>query len=166
MIIFCWRMKVEMNMTSIEGKLRYRKQRKPVYNILLPGESYGRRGLVGCSSWGHKESDTTERLHFHFSLSCIGEENGNPPQCSCLENPRDGGAWWAAVYGVAQNRTQLKRLSSSSSSSSNGSRRPRFGAWVKKIPWRREWLPTPVFLPGEFYRQRSLVGYSPWGCKE
>ena len=63
-----------------------------------------------------KESDTTERLHFHFSLSCIGEGNGNPLQCSCLENPRDGGAWWAAVYGVAQSQTQLKRLSSSSSS--------------------------------------------------
>ena len=59
--------------------------------------------------------DTTERLHFHFSLSCIGEGNGNPLQCSCLENPRDRGAWWAAVYGVAQSRTQLKRLSSSSS---------------------------------------------------
>ena len=57
----------------------------------------------------------TERLHFHFSLSCIGEENGNPLQCSCLENPRDGGAWWAAVYGVAQSWTRLKRLSSSSS---------------------------------------------------
>ena len=58
----------------------------------------------------------TERLHFHFSLSYIGEGNGNPLQCSCLENPRDGGAWWAAVYGVAQSRTRLKRLSSSSSS--------------------------------------------------
>ena len=57
----------------------------------------------------------TERLHFHFSLSCIGEGNGNPLQCSCLENPRDGGAWWAAVYGVAESRTRLKRLSSSSS---------------------------------------------------
>ena len=61
--------------------------------------------------------DTTERHHFHFSLSCIGEGNGNPLQCSCLENPRDGGAWWAAMYGVAQSWTQLKRLSSSSSSS-------------------------------------------------
>ena len=58
----------------------------------------------------------TERLHFHFSLSCIGEGNGNPLQCSCLENPRDRGAWWAAIYGVAQSWTQLKRLSSSSSS--------------------------------------------------
>ena len=56
----------------------------------------------------------TERLHFHFSLSCIGEGNGNPLQCSCLENPRDGEAWWAAVYGVAQSQTRLKRLSSSS----------------------------------------------------
>ena len=70
--------------------------------VLLPGKSHGRRSLVGCSPWGCEESDTTERLHFHFSLSCIGEGNGNPLQCSCLENPRDGGAWWAAVYGVAQ----------------------------------------------------------------
>ena len=65
-------------------------------------------------SMGSLESDTTERLHFHFSLSCIGEGNGNPLQCSCLENPRDGGAWGAAVYGVAQSQTRLKRLSSSS----------------------------------------------------
>ena len=63
---------------------------------------------------GSLEPDTTEQLHFHFSLSCIGEGNGNPLQCSCLENPRNGGAWWAAVHGVAQSRTQLKRLSSSS----------------------------------------------------
>ena len=84
--------------------------------ILLPGKSHGRRSLVGCSPWGHEESDTAEPLHFHFSLSCIGEGNGNPLQCSCLENPRDGGARWAAVYGVAQSRTQLKWLSSSSSS--------------------------------------------------
>ena len=73
--------------------------------------------LVGCSPWGREESDTTERLHFPFSLSCIGEGNGNSLQCSCLENPRDGRAWWAAVYGVAQSRTRLKRLSNSSSSS-------------------------------------------------
>jgi len=85
--------------------------------VLLPGKPHGRRRLVGCSLWGREESDTTERLHFHFSLSCIGEGNGNPLQCSCLENPRDRGAWWAAVYGVTQNRTPLKRLSSSSSSS-------------------------------------------------
>ena len=57
---------------------------------------------------GVAESDTTERLHFHFSFSCIGEGNGNPLQCSCLENPRDGRAWWAAVYGVTQSRTRLK----------------------------------------------------------
>ena len=66
-------------------------------------------------SMGLLESDTTEQLHFHFSLSCIGEGNGNPLQCSCLKNPRDGGAWWAAVYGVAQNQTRLKRFSISSS---------------------------------------------------
>ena len=83
--------------------------------VLLPGKSHGWRRLEGCSPWGPWGSDMTERLHFHFSLSCIGEGNGNPLQCSCLENPRDGGAWWAAVYGVAQSRTRLKWLSSSSS---------------------------------------------------
>ena len=72
---------------------------------------------MGCSPLDREESDTTERLHFHFSLSCIGEGNGNPLQCSCLENPKDGGAWWAAISGFAQSRTRLKRLSSSSSSS-------------------------------------------------
>ena len=83
--------------------------------VLLPGKSHGRRSLVDCSPWGREESDTTERLHSHFSLSCIGEGNGNPLQCSCLENPRDRGAWWAAVSGVTQSPTQLKGLSSSSS---------------------------------------------------
>ena len=85
-------------------------------------------------SMGSPESDTTERLHFHFSLSCIGEGNGNPLQCSCLENPRDSGAWWAAIYGVAQSRTQLKRLSSGSSSSGDADIENRFvdtgvGGW-------------------------------------
>ena len=69
---------------------------------------------MGCGPGDREESDMTERLHFHFSLSCIGEGNGNPLQCSCLENPRDGGAWCAAISGVAQSRTRLKRLSSSS----------------------------------------------------
>ena len=91
-----------------------RKQWQPT-PVLLPGKSHGRRSLEGCSPWGRWGSDTTERLHFHFSLWCIGEGNGNPLQCSCLENPRDGGAWWAAVYGVTHSRTRLKRLSSSSS---------------------------------------------------
>ena len=76
--------------------------------VLLPGKSHGRRSLVGCGPWGHQELDMTERLHFHFPFSCIGEGNGNPLQCSYLENPRDGGACWAAVYGVAQSRTRLK----------------------------------------------------------
>ena len=75
------------------------------HSLLLPGESHGGRSLVGYSPWGLKELDMTERLHFHFSLSCIGEGNGNPLHCSCLENPRDRGAWWAAVCGVAQSWT-------------------------------------------------------------
>ena len=83
--------------------------------VLLPGKSHGWRSLVGCSPWGRSELDMTEWLHFDFSLSCIGVGNGNPLQCSYLENPMDRGAWWAAVYEVAQSRTWLKRLSSSSS---------------------------------------------------
>ena len=129
-----------------------RRQWQPT-SVLLPGESYGWRSLVGCSPWGREESDMTERLHFHFSLSCLGEGNGNRLQCSCLENHMDGGAWWAAVYGVTQSRTQLKRLSSSSSSSSS--------VWQ-----RRQWQPTSVLLPGESHGWRSLVGYSLWGRKE
>ena len=82
----------------------WRRQRHPT-PVLLPGKSHGRRSLVGCSPWGRKESDTTERLHFHFSLSCIGEGNSNPVPCSWLENPRDRGAWWAAVSGVAESDT-------------------------------------------------------------
>ena len=82
--------------------------------VLLPGKSHGQRSLVVCSPWGRKESDTTERLHFHFSLSCIGEGNGNALQCSCLENPKDRRAWWAAIFGVAQSQTWLKWPSSRS----------------------------------------------------
>ena len=85
--------------------------------VFLPRKSHGRRSLIGCSPWGREESDRAQRLH--FSLSCIREGNGNPLQCYCLKNPRDGGAWWAAVYGVTQSRTRLKQLSSSSSCSRN-----------------------------------------------
>ena len=152
--------------------------------VLLPGKSHGRRSLVRCSPWGRWGSDMTERLHFHFSLSCIREGNGNPLQCSCLENPRNGGACWAAIYGVAQSRTRLKWLSSSSSSSimvygaslvsqrwkiclqCRRCRKLGFDPWVRKIPWRWKWQPTSVFLPGESPEQRSLAGYSPWGWKE
>ena len=94
----------DWEMIAIE---KWRRQWHPT-PVLLPGKSHGRRSLVGCSPWGREESDMTEQLHFHFSLSCIGEGNGNPLPFSCLENPRDRGAWWAAVYGVAQSWTQLK----------------------------------------------------------
>ena len=106
--------------------------------VLLPGKSHGQRGLVGCSPWGREESDTTERLPFHFSLSCIGEGNGNPLQCSCLENPRGGGAWWAAVYGVAQSWTRLKRLSSNSILSPEKAMAPHSSTLAWKIPWTEE----------------------------
>ena len=116
----------------------WRRQRHPT-PVLLPGESPGWRSLVGCSPWGCEELDTTERLHFHFPLSCIGEGNGNPLQCSCLENPRDGGAWWAAVYGVAQGRTRLKRLSSSSMVL-----HPQRGVWFPSLP---PLLSPPPLIP-------------------
>ena len=99
----------------------WRRQWHPTL-VLSPGKSHGQRSVVGCSPWGHYESGKTERLHFHFSLSCTGGGNGNPLQKSCLENPRDG----AAVCGVAQSQTRMKRLSSSSSSS--------------KHRWCWEWL--------------------------
>ena len=110
---------------------------------LLPGKSHGWRSLVGCSPWGRKESDMTEWLPFQFSLSCIGEGNANLLQCSCQENPRNGGAWWAAVYGVAQSRTWLKRLSSSSSSRTYGKH-------------------TAMICLGKYYRglSRSFIYYS------
>ena len=88
----------------------------------LPGNSHGWRSLVCCSPRGHEESDMTEQLHFHFSLSCNGEGNATPVflpgesqkemplQCSCQENPRDRGTWWAAVFGVAQSQTRLSDL--------------------------------------------------------
>ena len=142
---------------------------------------------MGYSPWGREESDTTERLHFHFSLSCIGEGNGNPLQCPCLENPRDGGAWWAAVYGVAQSRTPLKWLSSSSNllathsstlawkitwteepgrlQSMGSQSRTRLSNFTN-LPWSRKWQPTPVFLPGKSYGQRSLEGYTVLGVAE
>ena len=88
---------------------------------------------AACSPWGRWGSDTTERLHFHFSHSCIGEGNGNPLQCSCLENPRDGGAWWAAIHGVTQSHTQLKWLSSSSSSRNANSQVP---SRANKTEWK------------------------------
>ena len=93
--------------------MHWRRKWQPI-PVFLPRESQGRGSLVGCRLWVYTELDMTERLHFDFSLSSIGEGNGNPFQYSCLENPRDGGAWWAAGYGVAQSRTRLKRLSSSS----------------------------------------------------
>ena len=128
---------------------------------------------------GSLESDMTGRLRFHFSLSCVGEGNGNPLQCSCLENPRDRGAWWAAVSGVAQSWTRLKRLSSSSSSQCQETWVPFLG-WEDSLKFsliqfirsvvsdslqpcglRHTRLPcpspTPVFLPGESHGQRSLV---------
>ena len=95
--------------------MHWRRKWQPT-PVFVPGESQGGQSLAGCRLWGRAESDTTEPVHFHFSLLRIGEGNGNPLQCSCLENPRDGGAWWASVSGVAQSRTRLKQLSSSSSS--------------------------------------------------
>ena len=109
--------------------------------VLLSGKSHGRRSLEGCSSWGCWGSDTTEQLHFHFSLSCIGEGNGNPLQCSCLENPRDG--------------------------EGEPGRLPSMGSHRVGHDWSDlAAAAAAVFLPGEFHGQRSLVGYSPWGYKD
>ena len=100
---------------AVSSVVNWRRRWHPT-PVLLPGKSHWQGSLVGCSPWGREEWDMTEWLHFHFSLSRIGEGNGNPLQCSCVENRWDGGAWWAAVYGVIQSQTRLKRLSSSLSS--------------------------------------------------
>ena len=86
----------QLRFFQVTYRQMWRRQWHPT-PVLLPGKSHGWRRLVGCSPWGRWELDTTQWLHFHFSLSCIGEGNGNSLQCSCLENPRDGGAWWAAI---------------------------------------------------------------------
>ena len=147
---------VESAQAGFDQGFLWRRQWHPT-PVLLPGESHEQRSLVGCSPWGRQESDTTEELHFHFSLSCIAEGNGNPLQCSSLENPRDGRAWWAAISGVAQNRTLLKRLSSRIQVSI--SRMPIISPllsanmgnlWIQK---------KPVFLRGEWSRvQRERMG--------
>ena len=136
-----------------------RRQWQPT-PVLLPGKSHGWRSLVGCSPWGHEESDTTEWLHFHFSLSCIGEGNGKPTpplQRSCLENPRDGGAWWAAVSGVTQNRTRLKRLSSSSSSYSFKSNK--FYSYL--LQHLQDFLPTyfKLFVQNSFQCSLCVINF-------
>ena len=112
--------------------MHWRRKWQPT-PVFLPGESQGRGSLGGCRLWGRTELDTNERLHFHFSLSCIGEGNGNPLQCSCLEDPRDRGAWWAAVYGVAQSRTRLKRLSSKAVEKKSGNKLERNLMYFKAV---------------------------------
>ena len=130
--------------------------------VLLPGKSHGWRSLVGCSPWGREESDTTERLHFHSSLSCTGEGNGNPLQCSCLENPKDGGAWWAAVYGVAQSRTRLKWLSSSTSSNlsqCNWSWVPLPSLWLTSLSKMLLYsFSCPIFVPFKIEKKQRKEG--------
>ena len=102
------------SLSNVSHRLSYRRLLVSLNSEKLIMKAYKEPGRL--QSMGSKESDTTEWLHFDISLSCIGEGNGNPLQCSYLENSRNRGAWWAAVYGVAQTRTWLKRLSSSSSS--------------------------------------------------
>ena len=124
--------------------------------VLLPRKSHGWRSLEDCSPWGRWGLDTTERLHFHFSLSCIGEGNGNPLQCSCLENPRDGRAWWAAVYAVTQSRTWLKWLSGSSSMIMTTYRL----LWVflgNHQTWWWSWEP-----PTQGSTRTHLIPFPPW----
>ena len=125
---------------SFLPKFRRVRQWQPT-PVLLPGKFHGQRSLVGCSLWCRYESDTTEQLHFHFSLSCIGKGNGNPLPCSFLENPRDWGAWWAAIYGVIQSRTRLKQLSSSSSSSMEMGKEMATHSSI--LAWRIPWMEEP-----------------------
>ena len=111
--------------------------------VLLPGKSHGWRSLVGCNPWGRSESDTTERLHFHFSLWCIGEGNGNPLQYSCLENPTDRGPWWAMVHTVAKSQTRLQRLSTHSADPTESEFSTLFSSFILKI---KPLLPASTIL--------------------
>ena len=142
-MVSIWKIRSSSNsqlQVGIDKQIDGRRQWHPT-PVLLPRKSHGRRSLVGCSPWGRWGPDMTEWPHFHFSLSCIGEGNGNPLRCSCLENPRDGGAWWTAVYGVAQSRTRLKRLSNRS-----GFYRARLTIQVINLEIYREWR-SEVFSP-------------------
>ena len=130
--------------------MHWRRKWQPT-PVFLPGESQGWRSLVGCCRlWGRTESDTTERLSSSSSRDTIGEGNGTPLQYSCLENPMDGGAWWAAVHGVTKSRTGLND----------------FSFTFTFMHWRRERQPTPVFLPGESQGRGSLMDWRLWGCTE
>ena len=124
-----------------------RRQWQPT-PLLLPRKSHGQRTLVGYSPWGCEELDTTEQLHFHFSLSCTGEGNGNPVQYSCLENPRDGSLVGHCLWGHTESDTTDMTQQQQQH-------------YVKSPPirtmWRRQWHPTPVLLPGKSHGQRSLV---------
>ena len=133
-------------------------------------------GLQSMGSW--RVVDMTEQLHFHFSLSCTGEGNGNPLQCSCLENPRDGGAWWAAIYGVAQNWTRLKRLSSSSSSSSSiclevllniikqqRKKTPKYNKQAQQLAYRFNLLSYKEILVSICWYMFLRRGYGKYICK-
>ena len=97
--------------------------------------------------------------------SSPGREHGNPLQYCCLENPTDSGTWQAIVHRVAQSWTRMRRLSIQARQCRR-CKKYGFNPWVRKILWSREWLPTPVFLPGKFLGQRNLAGYHPWGCRE
>ena len=122
--------------------------------VLLPGESQRRGSLVGCRLWGRTESDMTDRLHFHFSLSCTGEGNGNPLQCSCLENPRDGGAWWLALKGkdVALLGAQLRYVMPL------GFLLMLFGGFFAERGSVRALLHTAVRLPSVLFFALTVVG--------
>ena len=136
-----------LQLLKLSPKTARRRKWQPT-PVLLPREFCGWQSLVGFCPWGRRELDTTEQLHFPFSLSFTGEGNGNPLQCSCLKNPMDRGAWWAAVPGVAEGRTRLSDFT------------------FTFTHWRRKWQPTPVFLPGESQGRGSLVGCRLWGRTE
>ena len=142
-------------------RLSRRRQWHPT-PVVLPGKSHGQRSLTGYSPWSHKESGTTQQLINNTTTTAAlsvqsdimrpraSTGEGTPLQYSCLGIPMDGGAWWAAVHGVAKSRTRLSY----------------FTFTFHFHAWRRKWQPTPVFLPGEYQAQKSLVGCGLWGRTE
>ena len=140
-----------------------RRQWQPT-PVFLPGKSHGQRSLVGFSPWGAKESHMTERLHFHFSLSRTRGGNGNPLQCSCLENPRDRGAWWAAIYGVTQSRSRPTGLAAAAAAAGYMPRSgvvESYGSFILSFSRNLNTVLHSGCINLHFYKQYKKIAFSP-----
>ena len=152
-----------MVLSSFKGPF-WRRQWHPT-PVLWPGKSHGRRSLVGCSPWGHKESDTTEWLHFH----ALEKEMAAHSSVLAWRIPgtgEPGGLPSMGSHRVGHDWSDLVAVAAAAAAAKGHSVSPSLFKWAYSLSWRRNWQPSPVFFPRESHGQRSLVGCSPWGCKE